>query len=375
MATKSEKIKKMEKFKEQANKAYKKEIVLTGQEAIDNGSLVRRVLPTPSIELNSALYGGVSGIVEFFGFPASGKTSMAIEIIAKHQREDPEFVAMWLETESSIDPGILSQHNIALDRLIYVDQKDLEYAESSLDILLGAIKQGFLDMVVVNSVAGLCPKKEVSEDLENQNIALSARLMSKALRNMVGPARKNKVTAIFINQVRTNVGQLYGDPNTTTGGRALGFYADVRVRFNATKIQASDPITADEGVKISIAVLKNRLAGQHNPYTKGTYYARYDTGIDSIISIPGELEEKGIFTRGGAHWYYPDKENIQEIAGVECHFSSKGELLDTLRNNEDFLNAVLELLSTDSLSEDEIEEIQRQEEENKTYMEKVESED
>ena len=117
-------------------------------------------------------------------------------------------------------------------------------------------------MMVVNSVAGLSPKTEVTDDLEKQNIALTARLLSKFFRVANGIASKNKITMVFINQIRDNVGQMFGDTTTTTGGKALAFYASQRIKMNKNKIMAADPIKEEEGVKISCIIHKNRFAGR-----------------------------------------------------------------------------------------------------------------
>lgn len=190
------------------NKQFGEGTVTKASEAGDK--LVKRIVKTPSIEFNNMLYGGLGGIVELFGPESSGKTSMAIETLAENQARDPDFVGGWLETEGSITKEILQSHGVDLSRLIYWDQQDVENAENALDVIRSLVSSGAVDMIIVNSVAGLAPKVETEDNLEKQNIALVARLLSKFFRVITGIADKNKVTMVFINQVRDKVGVMFG---------------------------------------------------------------------------------------------------------------------------------------------------------------------
>ena len=367
--TKEERLKRLGKLKTQITKAYGSDVLMTGKEAMDKGVFDKVIVPTPSLELNQALYcGGLGGIVELFGAPASGKTSLAIETLALAQKNDPNYIGMWLETEHSIFPEILEQHGIDLERTVFVNQEDVDNAENALDIIYSAVKNGIPNMVIINSVAGLTPKKETEEELSKQDIALVARIMSKFFRKITGAAGKNKTTMIFINQVRDNVGVMWGDPTTTTGGKALGFYANQRIKMNANKIQAGDPISAEEGVKISCIVHKNRYAGMHNPNSKCTYYAKFASGIDSIVAIPQILLDKNIFSQNGAWWYYPNKDNVQTLAGIECKFNSKNSFIEALRNYKPFLDEVMKLITVDEVSCEEKRVIDAEEAANTAFM-------
>ena len=343
--SKAERLKILGNLQKEINKSYGKDVLLTAKQAKDSGVFDRNITPTPSIELNNALYcGGLSGIVELFGPPASGKTSLAIETIAKAQKEDPDFMAIWLETEDSVTTDLLEQHGVDLSRISFVEQHKFGNAEEALDVFIAGIRNNIFDIGVVNSVAGLLPKQEEESDLEKQNVARTAQLMSKLFRKITGYAADSKCNLIFINQLREKVGVMYGDNTTTTGGRALGFYAHQRIRMNSLTVKKEDPISPEEGIKVSCIVYKNRFANMNNPNTKCTYYANFKTGIDSIVAIPGVLAERGIFSQGGAWWYYPNKDNIQTLAGVECKFNSRASLLDALRNNKPFLDEVMKLI-------------------------------
>lgn len=361
-------------LQKEVNKRFGENALMTGKEAIDKGALDNIILKTPSLELNQALWcGGLSGIVELYGPPASGKTSLAIETLAQQQRENPDFVALWIETEHSITEDILQQHGVDISRIAFADQANVDNAESVLDIAYAAIAKNAINMVIVNSVAGFLPKQEFESDLEKQNVGSTARMMSKLFRKITGPAGKNKISIVFINQLRDKVGVLYGDPSTTTGGRALAFYADQRIRMSSVKVQSTDPIEATEGVKIHCIVQKNRRAGAHNPNTDCDYYALFDKGIDSTVSLPQLLADNGVFETTGRYWYYPSKDNIGTIAGVECKFGSKKELQDVIRTNDAFREEVSKLISVKEVSAEEKEQILQEEADNKAFMEEAES--
>lgn len=367
--TLNEKMKLLGGIQKEVNKKYGERALMTGKEAIESGALDNIIAPTPSLELNQALYcGGLSGIVELFGPPASGKTSLAIETLAKSQKDDPNFIALWVETEHSITQDILEQHGVDISRIAFADQAQVDSAESVLDIAYAAMVQNAVNMVIINSVAGFLPKQEFESDLDKQNVGRTAQLMSKLFRKITGPAGKNKINVIFINQLRDKIGVMFGDPSTTTGGRALAFYADQRIRMSALKIQEKDPISANEGVKIHCIVQKNRRAGKHNPNTECTYYALFDQGIDSTVSIPQILADKNIFEVSGRWWYYPSKSNVQSIAGVQCKFGSKNELQNLLRTNEAFKNELVNLISVNEVSSEEKAKIDAEEEANNAFM-------
>lgn len=338
-----EKMKRLQASMAQINKRYGANTVMRASDAAAQGKLTKKIIPTPSLELNDALHcGGFSGIVELYGPNSSGKTSLAIDTLVKNQKLDPNFVGGWLETEGSVTEQMLADHGVDLDRLIYWRQEDVGNAENALDILRGFVVGGDIDMIVVNSVAGLAPKTETEDDLEKQNIALTARLLSKFFRVVNGFAAKNDITLVFINQIRDNVGQMFGDTSTTTGGKALAFYASQRIKMNRNKIMAADPIKEEDGVKISCIVHKNRFAGKNNPFTKCIYYATYADGIDSVIPMPTMLLEAGIMRQAGAWWYYEDAQGqLITIDGIAGKFSSKNNFLDVLRTNEKWYNEML----------------------------------
>lgn len=324
--------------------------------------------PTGCTEVDTMLGGGMGKgrIVEIFGPESSGKTSLAYETMAEEQKNDPEAVCGYFETEESYDPEYARMLGVDTNRLIYWDQRNVT-AETGFDILRSVIESGQCSIILVNSVAGLVPTVEVEKEMKDQNIGVTAKLMSKLMRVVTGAAAKTGTTLIFINQLRDKVGVMYGSPETTPGGRALKYYASQRIRVSKVKIEASDPIKDDEGVKIHCSTKKNRLA-IGNPYKQCDYYAIYGVGIDNLATLPKILEDTGVMRRAGAHWYYeeiPGSKKCKVIDGIECHFKSKDELVQALRNNkilaDTLLAAVKNKYNGTDQSEEEIKEAKEEE--------------
>lgn len=282
-------------------------------------------LPTPSEELNATIGGGFprGRVTEIFGNNSSGKTSICAETIGEDMQNDPDSYWAWLESEESFDPDyVVDVHDVDLERLLYIDITDAG-AEKSIDRLEALIRAGILTGFVVNSVAGLVPKKELEEDLEKANIALQARMMSKLMRKWVGLIGKRDLVALFINQLRTDVNARFGDPNVTTGGRALAFYASLRFGMNNLKLQDSDPITADEGLKLNARVAKNRCV-YDNPYKKCEFYVIYGVGVDKLTEIIDKSPEAGIVRKSGS-WYYYEREDGELIHADKALVRIKGK--------------------------------------------------
>lgn len=327
---------------------------------------------TPSNEVNAMLGGGIGKgkIVELYGQASSGKTSLALEIIAKAQKEDENFIAAWLETEGSLDVDYLKYFNIDTDRLLIIRQTDELSAEKCMDILRSVIGSGDFNIVVLNSVAGLLPSKEVVDDMDKQNIALTARLLSKFFRITTGMLAKNNTSLILINQTRQNLGA-YIVTAISCGGMAIPFYATQRVEMKREKVASGDPISEDDGVKIRCKVVKNRLA-KGNPFKLCNYYALYGKGIDGVSELGTVLTREGILRKAGAWIRYEDENgNLLQVKSneglIDAKWQGNSKFIDFLRDNpstrEMFEKILDEKLTTGnvgvSLSKDEIQELEQ----------------
>ncbi|MNX77049.1 recombinase A [compost metagenome] len=343
-------------------------------------------LKTPSSELNVALGGGfpLGKIVELMGENSSGKTSLAIETMAKDMAEDPDSIWGWYESEGSFDMEYAKQFPGFDESRLYIWYMEDEGAEKGLDFLEAMLRTGQFRGIVVNSVAGLTPSREMESEMGKQDIALQARMMSKLMRKITAVANRYKTLCLFINQFRTNVGQMFGDPTTTTGGKALAFYSTQRIAMRKVKLENGDGITDEEGLKISCRIGKNRVA-KGNPYKAAKFTAIYGMGIDQVRGVALMAVENNLVEKSGAWIYFPSKANtIVMPNGVEAKFASMAKFIDAMRDETNSLFETLRDLveakasqghiATELLDEDDIKAITKFEKHLEDEM-KVDEED
>ena len=292
------------------------------ERAYGKGSIMRMVdvsnkmlveaIPTGSIALDLAL--GVGGIprgriTEIYGPESSGKTTLCYHVIAEAQKMGG--IAAFVDTEHALDPSYARKCGVDLDNL-YISQPDT--GEQALEITETLVRSGAIDVIVVDSVAALVPRAEIDGDMGDAHVGLQARLMSQALRKLTGAINRSRTSVIFTNQLRMKIGVMFGNPETTSGGRALKFYASVRMEIRRVdSIKSGADIT---GSRSRVKVVKNKVAP---PFKQAEFDIMYAEGISAAGSVLDVGVELGVVRKSGAWFYYGEervgqgRENAKEF--------------------------------------------------------------
>ena len=309
-------------------------------------------IPTGALSLDIALgIGGVprGRIIEVFGPESSGKTTLALHIVAEAQKMGGE--AAFIDAEHALDPVYAKKLGVDIDNLI-VSQPDT--GEQALEITESLIRSGALDVIVVDSVAALVPKAEIDGDMGDSHMGLQARLMSQALRKLAGAINKSKTVLIFINQLREKIGVMFGNPETTTGGRALKFYASVRLDIR--KIENIKQDGEVKGNRVRVKVIKNKVAP---PFREAEFDIVYGQGISKEGNILDMAVNLDIVEKAGSWFSYDGNRIGQGRENVKKYLRENPEMLEEIeaKVREDF-----EKVFEESLGE-ELPEIEDDEEE------------
>ena len=278
-------------------------------------------IPTGALSLDIALgIGGVprGRIIEIYGPESSGKTTLALHVVAEAQKQGGE--AAFIDAEHALDPVYAKKLGVDIDNLI-VSQPDT--GEQALEITESLVRSGALDVIVVDSVAALVPKAEIDGDMGDSHMGLQARLMSQALRKLAGALNKSKTVLIIINQLREKIGVMFGNPETTTGGRALKFYASVRMDIR--KIENIKQDGEVKGSRVRVKVVKNKVAP---PFREAEFDIVYGQGISKEGNILDMAVNLDIIEKAGSWFSYNGERIGQGRENVKKYLKDNPDILE-----------------------------------------------
>ena len=289
----------------------------------DGPSYEVEAIPTGSIALDAALgIGGVpkGRIVEIYGPESSGKTTLSLEILAEAQALGG--VVAFIDAEHALDPGYAARIGVDIDEVL-ISQPD--YGEQALEICDMLVRSGAIDVVVVDSVAALTPRAEIEGEIGDSTVGLQARLMSQALRKLAGSLAKSNTTCIFINQLREKIGVMFGNPETTPGGRALKFFSSVRMDIRRVdSIKVNNEVV---GNRVRVKVVKNKVAP---PFKQCEFDIMYGRGISKEGSILDMAVDYDIVSKSGSWFTYEQERLGQGREAAKDFLASNPDLMDEI---------------------------------------------
>ncbi|MFA6253855.1 MAG: recombinase RecA [Candidatus Paceibacterota bacterium] len=296
-------------------------------------------IPTGSLALDAALgIGGVprGRVIEIFGPESSGKTTLALHIVAQAQKKGG--ICAFIDAEHALDPEYSKKRGVKTEELL-ISQPD--YGEQALDIAESLIRSGKIDVVVIDSVAALTPKDEIEGDVGDYHVGKQARMMSQALRKMTSIVDKSKTVVIFINQIRMQIGVMFGNPETTPGGKALKFYSSVRMDVRRiAQIKKGEEVI---GGRIRVKVVKNKIAA---PFRQAEFDLLYNEGISPEGELLALGEKYSLIHKSGASYSYtPDNKASHEIKLGRGYDAARAYLREKPELKEELLAKLKPLLS------------------------------
>lgn len=356
----AEKLKIMDKISEGINNAAGRVIagrISANQEMADK--LKTTFIETPSINVNEVIGGGWprGNISIVSGAEDSGKTFLLLETIAKNQKEDPNFIAVWLESEASLKQETLDMLKIDMDRFYPLYHEREGAGEMAIDRIEAMIASGAVDFVVINSLKCLVPSEEFKKSMGSLQVGAAARLNSKMTRKLTAIVEENDVALVIVQHLTTNIGQMYGDTQVLSGGNAIRYASMLTLDIRKKSIQESDPIKKEEGIKVGVTVKKNHVVGTRYPYLKTEYYGIYGQGTEIYLEALDLAVKQGVLAKTGAFIKIPDENgNPQIIDGEKMQWQGSAKFRQYCMDNPKFfedlkkkINGEVEQMTTEEV--------------------------
>lgn len=365
--TAAEKIKMLDKIAKGINeKAGKTVIGRVGADPEMMEALTVKWIPTPSDEINDAAGGGFprrrTTIVA--GKPDSGKTGLVLETIAMNMKEDPDFIAGWLESEGSLDPDFMfGTLGIDPDRFVIIEHDRKLAGEGALDQLEAILASGACDMVCINSLKCLVPKEEFDKSISAAVVGTQARMNARMMRKFTSLVAESNAAFVIITHLTVDIGSSSKDPLIVSGGHAIMFGSSLTLDMRKQGVGDGDPITKEEGLKFGFSVRKNHCVAGKMPYVKGAYYAIYGEGIERYLPFIDRAVDEGVLVKAGSFIKDVDVDgNPKVIDGVKYQWQGKAAFKAFLKENPDYLAELKSRVSgtgVQQMSEEEIAQVMK----------------
>lgn len=317
----AEKKKLMNQMMGKINDKVGKSVIGFASDPIMQDKMTIKWIPTPSLRINEITGGGFpKGKVSIVaGVEDSGKTSYLLETIAINMKNDPDFMAIWLESEESLSLETCKMFGIDETRFVIIYLEKDGAAEVALDRLEAALNSGAFDMAVINSLKCLTPSTEFESNMGQQTIGLQARMFGKLMRKIVAVIAEHECALVMTNHLSTEIGKMHGDPMTMSGGMAIRFASMLTLDFRKKSVLDSDPVSKEDCMKIGVGVKKNHCRVDRMPYLRTDYFVKYGVGTERSVEIIELAEKCGILTKKGS-WF-------REYSG---EFDSKGNPIERI---------------------------------------------
>lgn len=368
--TLQEKLKAIDKLSDSINdKAGKKVIGRLSRDEEIRKKLTIEYIPTPSQNINNALGGGFprKRMTIVSGNPDSGKTSILLETIGYNMQRNEEFVACWLESESSLEINYLvNTFHIDPERFIYIEHEREGAGEAALEKIESVLAAGVCDMVIINSLKCLVPKEEMASSIAKQTIALQARMNAKMARKFTSIIAESDAAFVVVTHLSTDISNVMArDNKIISGGEAIKYMSALTIDLRKRSIQESDPISSSDGMKIGLTVKKNHCTPSVNPYVKTEYFVIFGEGVEQYLETLQNAVEQGVLKKSGAMIQDIDTDTgeLRQWKGQDLKWRGKEAYRTFVKNNPDYFESLKARLSSAviEMSDEEIAEIKAEE--------------